>query len=210
MINDKRALCNACWGSKKLGPSTDPFMVELTLKGGKCGLCSGTGTVGDTQLSDHFWMSEFVYSQTAVRKGIPNVVTFAQRENLEKLCRDLLEPVRNHFGPIRINSGHRSPALNRALSGSSKTSAHMEANAADLDPINPKVRFRDVIDWVIEEDLNYDQVIYEGTWIHLGRLSPAKTVRKEKLMMFPELDPKTKKMKTVYSKYDSKDARVNL
>lgn len=47
------------------------------------------------------------------------------------LCAAVLDPLRRHAGPIRITSGYRTPALNRAINGS-KTSDHMRGMAADI------------------------------------------------------------------------------
>lgn len=190
----KQMTCPSCWGSK-WGKDKK-----------HCAHCKGMGTINDVPLSPHFWLSEFLRSDTAIRRGIPNVPTPQQVENLRVLCVDLLEPIREHFGPIRINSGFRCRELNTALSGASSTSVHPDGNAADFDPINPKVTFKQVINWVIEKDLPYDQVIYEGTWLHIGRFGPGgKVVRKQKKMMFPN-----KAGKQTFSVYDPNDSRLVL
>lgn len=188
----KRMVCPTCWGSKYVSKK-------------KCHKCQGIGTWEDIQLSTHFWLGEFLYSQTAIRRGIDNSLTSEHIGRLVILCDDILEPIREHFGPIKINSGYRSPALNKALSGSSSSSMHMESWAADIDPLNPRAKNKDIIDWVIASDLEYDQVIYEGTWVHLGRFSPKKTARKQKLMMFPDRNGKVK-----YYPYQPNDPRVVL
>jgi hypothetical protein len=53
------------------------------------------------------------------------------RVNVRQLVAEILEPMRQLLGrPIRILSGYRSVALNRAVGGS-KTSQHRRAEAAD-------------------------------------------------------------------------------
>ena len=41
--------------------------------------------------------------------------------NLQILIRDVIQPMRDALGPIRITSGYRSPQLNRAIGGSRKS-----------------------------------------------------------------------------------------
>lgn len=125
------------------------------------------------RLSDHFLLSEFTRSQTATRRGIRNTPTAAHREALAILCEFALEPIRTHFGkPVRITSGYRSAALNRAIGGS-QTSQHSKGEAADFEI--PGVSNREVAKW-IEANLRFDQLILEGYkpgdlnsgWIHLS------------------------------------------
>ena len=49
------------------------------------------------QLSKHFTLEEFTKSMTAQRKGIDNTPGSGDIKNLEDLCYEVLEPVRNHF-----------------------------------------------------------------------------------------------------------------
>lgn len=126
-----------------------------------------------TRLSDHFTLEEFTKSQTAIRRGIRNNPTAAHREAMVLLCEFVLEPVRTHFGrPVRITSGYRSAALNRAINGSD-SSQHSKGEAADFEI--PGVSNREVAKW-IEANLRFDQLILEGYkkgdpnsgWIHVS------------------------------------------
>jgi zinc D-Ala-D-Ala carboxypeptidase len=125
------------------------------------------------QLSEHFHLSEFTKSATASRRGIPNEPRPWEVENLKRLCNEILEPVRAHFGkPVIIRSGYRSPRLNVAVGGS-RTSDHCHGNAADFEIIG--VSNFEVAKW-IEQKLNYHQLILEfytpgkpnSGWIHVG------------------------------------------
>jgi hypothetical protein len=85
------------------------------------------------QLSDHFSYAELTRSTTAVRKGISNSPTKEHAANLVQLCNEVLEPLRKLYGrPIRISSGYRSVALNKAVGGSA-SSHHCYGMAVDID-----------------------------------------------------------------------------
>ena len=51
--------------------------------------------------------------------------------NLAYLCHTVLQPLRDRFGPIRINSGYRCPELNEAVGGVAN-SHHLRGEAADI------------------------------------------------------------------------------
>ena len=121
-------------------------------------------------LTKNFGYQEMIKSSTADRLGISNDATREHVINLVNLCNFILQPVRDEFGPIRINSGYRSPALNKAVGGS-KTSQHCNGQAADFESTrisNPDLAKR------IEKNLIFDQLIlefYDGVdpnsgWVH--------------------------------------------
>ena len=118
-------------------------------------------------LSEHFSLDEFTASQTATRQGIKNTPTPAVVENLRMLAA-LLEQVRTLLGShsIHISSGYRSLALNRYI-GSNDTSAHVRGYAADFTcPAFGKPI--EVAKEIAKSNLKFDQLIYEGTWVHLS------------------------------------------
>ena len=119
------------------------------------------------QLSKSFKLNEFTASQTATRKGIDNTPAAPIIERLRMLA-NTLEQVRTLLGDnsIRISSGYRCLALNRAI-GSGDSSAHVQGYAVDFTCPNfgtPK----EVANKIAESAIKYDQIIYEGTWIHLS------------------------------------------
>ena len=63
------------------------------------------------KLSSNFSLSELIKSQTAERHGISNMPTEEHIENLKLLCENVLQPVRDEFGPVMISSGYRSENL---------------------------------------------------------------------------------------------------
>ena len=119
------------------------------------------------KLSMNFALDEFTASQTATRQGIKNTPSTAVVENLRMLAATL-EQVRSLLGnhSIRISSGYRCLALNRAI-GSGDTSAHVLGYAVDFTCPGfgtPK----EVANKIAESPIKFDQLIYEGTWVHLS------------------------------------------
>ena len=121
-------------------------------------------------LSRNFTLSELTKSDTAIRKGINNNPNAEQIEKLKALCENILQPVRAHFGRVKITSGYRSVELCAAI-GSSARSQHAKAEAADFEC--PGVDNAELADW-IHRELPYDQLILEfytpgepnSGWIH--------------------------------------------
>ena len=122
------------------------------------------------RVSKNFALSEMVKSATAERLGVDNSPSDIHLVNLTHLAIRILQPVRDEFGVITINSGYRSPALNAKVGGS-KTSQHCNGQAADFESFstpNP-----DLAKW-IANNLEFDQLIlefYDGVnpnsgWVH--------------------------------------------
>jgi len=122
------------------------------------------------ELTRNFTLSELIKSDTAIRRGINNNPNAGQIENLKLLCENILQPVRDHFGRVKVTSGFRSPELCVAI-GSSVDSQHAKAEAADFEC--PGVDNAELADW-IHRELPYDQLILEfytpgepnSGWIH--------------------------------------------
>ena len=122
------------------------------------------------RVSKNFALSEMVKSATAERLNVDNSPSDIHLVNLTHLAIHILQPVRDEFGVITINSGYRSPALNAKVGGS-KTSQHCNGQAADFESFstpNP-----DLAKW-IAKNLDFDQLIlefYDGVnpnsgWVH--------------------------------------------
>ena len=122
------------------------------------------------RVSKNFSLSEMVKSATAVRLNVDNSPSSIHLVNLTHLAIHILQPVRDQFGVITINSGYRSPTLNAKVGGS-KTSQHCNGQAADFESFstpNP-----DLAKW-IAKNLEFDQLIlefYDGKdpnsgWVH--------------------------------------------
>ena len=119
-------------------------------------------------LSKHVTLAEFERSETAINRGINNSMNEWEIERAKLVCENCFEPIREHLAqPIKINSGFRSGALNRAIGGST-TSQHSLGEAIDLD-----LHDRDLFEWVID-NVEFDQLIFEGgttdkaDWFHIS------------------------------------------
>ena len=62
-------------------------------------------------LSRNFTLLELIKSDTAIRRGIDNNPNADQIEKLKGLCENILQPVRDHFGRVKVTSGYRSCLL---------------------------------------------------------------------------------------------------
>ena len=85
------------------------------------------------------------------------------------LVDNVLDPLREAYGkPIRVNSGFRCPALNKAVKGSA-TSDHMTGRAADITGGSPAENKK--LFYMIQElELPFDQLIDEKhfSWVHVS------------------------------------------
>lgn len=122
------------------------------------------------KLSKNFALSEITHSNTAKRLGIKNEPTKTHLQNMQHLVDNLLQPLRDAVGPIRVSSGYRNPSLNRAIGGSS-SSQHCKGQALDLQfwqmgEMNNKV----IYDWILQSGLEFDQMIneFDFAWIHIS------------------------------------------
>ena len=121
------------------------------------------------KLSKNFSLNELTKSQTAIRMGIDNASDTEQLVNLAVLVQQILQPCREQFGSISINSGLRVLKLNQAI-GSSDKSQHTKGEAADFEAHS--ISNRRLAEW-IEEKLDFDQLILEypgpdprDGWVH--------------------------------------------
>jgi hypothetical protein len=115
-------------------------------------------------------LKELLFSETATRLGIDNTPTDQILINLQTLIYEVITPIINQFGDIKITSGYRSPELCKAI-GSSVTSQHAFGMAVDCEVLG--VPNKELADWVVNH-LEFDQVILEfwkaeepnSGWVH--------------------------------------------
>ena len=124
------------------------------------------------QLSPHFKLVEFSRSATAQARHIDNTPNEEQIKNLKFLCDNVLEPLREQFGPIIIGSGFRCPALNTAVGGV-KNSQHKSGEACDIHL--PSIEVGKKYFEFLKKLPIFDQLIWERNnprsnhyWIHVS------------------------------------------
>ena len=131
----------------------------------------------ETNLSEHFGLAELCKTKTRI-ENVPNE---AQVENLKRVCR-WLERLRKRWNdkygdgddPIIINSGFRSPAVNKAVGGV-PTSNHLTGCAVDIRCVGMEQALRyasillDISDMSRED---FDELLIEQkrsvVWIHFA------------------------------------------
>ena len=113
----------------------------------------------EVQLSEHYWLSDFVCTAEAIRYGIDNTpYTEEDVEALRLICNKVMEPLRARFGVLKIARGYLIPELCDKAFGD-KSSQHGRGEEVDLlvssvDVLRKYYRF-------ITEQLSYDQVTVE-------------------------------------------------
>jgi len=116
----------------------------------------------------NFKYKEFIKSDTAIRFGVDNNPNEQQWENIEDLAVNILQPIREKFGRIRITSGFRCKRLN-VLIGGSTSSNHCKGEASDIEPLEDGVSLFDILEFIVK-DLEFRNVILEfppGGWVHV-------------------------------------------
>ncbi len=150
------------------------------------------------RISVNFTLEELARSNLAIKRGIDNNPPPEIIRNLQLLVNNILQKLRDKVGAIRITSGYRSPALNRALGNRSNSkSQHLKGQAADIIIVRDgKIENTIIFDAVIELNLDFDQMIWEfgGRWIHISYNE--KKNRKQILEAYKDDNNKTK-----YRKY---------
>ncbi|MCH5234923.1 MAG: peptidase M15 [Muribaculaceae bacterium] len=128
------------------------------------------------KLSENFTLEELTHSDVATKFKIKNEPNEEQKDNLKRLCTDILQPIREEYGfPITVTSGYRNVNVNNKVKGS-KTSQHIKGQAADITCNDTTKAFLfDLIKKMIEEGkIKVGQLIWEyGTkkepkWIHVS------------------------------------------
>lgn len=166
----------------------------------------------DVQLSANFWLSEFEQSVTATRLGLRNEADLVALKNLKRLAMHA-EDVRVATGnnPVIISSGLRTLIVNGLvkhlitpddLSTLDKRPDLMERLRKDpsvhrtgcaMDFTVPKYGSpRSICRRLAESSLRFDQLIFEGTWVHYGIAEEGKMPRREVLTAIFEPGKKTR------------------
>ena len=141
------------------------------------------------KLSQHFTLGELTKSRYAEVYNIPSHVAI---ENLKRVC-EWLEELRFTYNtlyclkpgedyetsenvePIVINSGYRSPELNKKVGGSA-TSNHLTGCAVDIRVygVEQAMRYAVILmDYADESKQDYDEILieknrYGSIWLHFA------------------------------------------
>lgn len=125
----------------------------------------------------YFTLNELVKSDTATKKGIDNTPTMFVMRNLTLFVNTLLDDLRSAWGsPLKVTSGYRCPALNKAVGGV-ENSAHLYGLAVDIVPMNGDFnKFTTFVKKWFRSRTDFDQVIEEraggSRWVHIGWKQP--------------------------------------
>lgn len=132
----------------------------------------------NTMITTHFSLHEWTFSETAIKHNIDNTPNFHIIANIT-ITSNVLEKIRASLGvPIKISSGYRCEALNKAVGGS-KTSAHVQGYAADIKVVG--MSSYELVEAVLKMGIKFDQLINEPTWVHIGLVDNVNNYRNEVL-----------------------------
>ena len=164
------------------------------------------------KLSEHFTLDEMTYSATAKANRISNIPVGTHKKVLQHTCIYLLEPLRallndkyKEYGgkrvkcvSLRITSGYRGPALNKAVGGVS-TSEHCLGQAADceavlvfMDGVKKVLPYTELYEsikaWVKEGRFSVNQCIQEksgsAVWVHVSHHAAGRTKDKREFLKY--------------------------
>ncbi len=132
------------------------------------------------RLSKNFTLKELTRSNTALRLGLNNEPSKEGIYKLTILATEILQPLRDRLGALRVTSGYRSFILSEAI-GSSSRSQHCRYEAIDLQYFKRGRMDNIKIYQALKElALPFDQVILEfgdateyidpenPAWIHIS------------------------------------------
>ena len=141
------------------------------------------------KLSEHFVLGEFTKSGS--HPEVYNIPSHEAIYNLKRLC-TWLEVLRERYNakygvgeePVRINSGYRSPQLNRAIHGNANSN-HMTGCAADIrvSGMEQALRYAVILmDYADESHQEFDELLiernrYGAIWVHFA-VRPSNNRRK--------------------------------
>ena len=137
----------------------------------------------DVKLSQHFTLGELC--KTSVKTADGNIPSHVHIENLKRVCGWLerlrqrcnlnkKEKIKNKDEPIIINSGYRSPAVNKAVGGA-PGSNHLTGCAVDIrcKGIEQAIRYAFILLDISEERGEpFDELLIEksakSVWVHFA------------------------------------------
>ena len=146
----------------------------------------------NAKLSEHFVLGEFTKSGS--HPEVYNIPSHEAIANLKRLC-GWLEVLRKRYNeryggeintpePIRINSGYRSPQLNRKIGGAANSN-HLTGCACDIkvSGFEQALRYAVILlDYADESKQEFDELLiernrYGAIWLHFA-VRPSNNRRK--------------------------------
>ena len=154
------------------------------------------------RVARHFRLYELTRSETADRQRIDNrIPTDAVLRAAVNLAREVLDPIREAFGPFSPNSVFRSQALERALknrpSSWMSTSQHTLGWACDVEIVAKPTL--ELAQWCARNLPQFDQIICEcydpaqgpnAGWVHVSLVPPGGGSNRRQSLSYVA-DPKT-------------------
>ena len=125
------------------------------------------------KLSPHFTLGELTKTKHVTADG--NIPSHVVIENLKRLCPWLEELRRRYNEPIIINSGYRSPAVNK-LAGGAANSNHLTGCAVDIRTYGMEQAMRYAVilmDYADDSNQDFDEILIEknskgSIWLHFA------------------------------------------
>ena len=147
-------------------------------------------------IAPNFRVYELTRSELASRLGVDNAFPGDREMRAAvNLARNVLQPIRKHYGSFTPNSVFRSQALERVLkqkpSGWLSTSQHTQGCACDLEIVAKSTL--EVARWAADNLPAYDQIICEcydpregpnSGWVHISLKPPGQGTNRKQLLSY--------------------------
>lgn len=114
-------------------------------------------------ISKNFKYSEFERSDKAKECGIDNTIPEELKPRIKALVDNVLQPLRDLWGAMPINSGYRCRELNEKVGGV-ESSQHRTGEACDVRCSNPQR----LAQLAKNLGLPYDQIVVYPNFLHIS------------------------------------------
>ena len=159
-------------------------------------------------VAPNFRFAELSVSEIAARRGIDNRIDSDEKLRAAvHLARQVLQPLRDAFGPFAPNSVFRSQALERVLKGKAvnwlSTSQHTLGRACDVEIVGMPTLV--LAQWASQNLAEFDQIICEchdpalgpnSGWVHVSLVPPGQGKNRRQVLSYV-VDPATGELRYV-------------